>query len=697
MNLDNPTDPAVGAPDRPRLDRSVDWLGKLLVDPSSRRVVFAIPGLITIAAGVVLSVFEGGYSLTAWYTTGLFLLVLLALAVALESPPSMRLPRPIAWGLGAYAAFVAFNYLSIAWADVPGDAWAGANRALLFGLALAIAALRPWSRTAGRLGLGVAGVGLLLVAVGTLLVGALGEPLDQFVAGRLSEPAGYANAVATLCLMGVFPLLYFAAAPVLGVPLRGLALGGATALVQISLLAQSRGGAFALAIVAVVYLVIVPQRFSVLLCMCVAGGLTAFSFDTLTDLVRVSNQVRFEDRLGEVLTTIAVSSAIATLVGALAALAAGRMAPVTPKRRRAGNWTVVAVGLAVALVALLAISNPVQWTEARWDDFRSSGYSKVEEGDNRFGGSLGSNRYDYYRVSLDEFADRPWGGLGSENFLVQYLEKRRSNEAPHFPHSLAIGLLGQLGLIGTGLFVAFLGCFLFTAARAMRRVESVEAGLIATALAIFGLWFVHGLVDWIWAFSGLGVIAFALLALAARSGERPAESQARPFMLHRKLVGPLAGIVALALAVSLALPGLAARYVSSAYDAFATGSPEVAFERLDRASDLDFLSAEPLVAKGILARRAGRPRLAREAFAEALDREPRNWFARLEHGMSLAQEGRRQAALGELRQARLLNPRQPLIPRLLDDVRAGKPVEPIAVERELNSQLTDKLGALPAP
>ena len=148
------------------------------------------------------------------------------------------------------------------------------------------------------------------------------------------------------------------------------------------------------------------------------------------------------------------------------------------------------------------------------------------------------------------------------------------------------------------------------------------------------------------------------------------------------------------LGVSLGLPGIAARYTSAAYDDYPQTGLRVVLDRLKRASELDFLSAEPLIAKGVISQRFGRRRMAVEAFSEAIAREPRNWFARFERGMALAGLGQRDAAVAELRRAISLNPRQPLARRVLARARRGQPIDTTAVERTLNESLRSRLVPL---
>ncbi|MGH2782164.1 MAG: O-antigen ligase family protein, partial [Thermoleophilaceae bacterium] len=620
---------------------------------------------------------------------------------ALEPPLAQRLPGAMRGALVAYALFVAFNYLSILWADVPGDAWEGANRALLYGMVLALVATRPWSRQAGTAALAVAGFGIAAFALGVHVVAAFGDPLDLFLRGRLSEPAGYANAASALWLLGLFPLLHFAVARLAPWPVRAVALAGAALLLETALLTQSRGGAVAVVVAALVYLIAAPQRHAAVAAMVVLAAVTAISFDTLVEVRDASSAAELASDLAEARAAIALSALAAALLGALAALAAARIGP--SRRRgglaRAGNWGMAAVAALAVAAALVAIGNPVDWVGDRWDDFRTSGYSEVESGGSRFGGSLGSNRYDFYRVALNEFSDHPLVGIGSENFVGPYLEQRRSSEAPRWPHSLAFRLLAQLGLVGTGLFLAFLGLTLTAVARAIRPSEPAVAGVAAAALAAFAAWFAQGLVDWLWAFAGLGVVAFALLGVAARSTDAPPVEAAAPGAIAAPPARPGPRRVALALllvalGLSLALPGIAARYISAAYEDYPSTGVGVVLDRLDRAADLDFLSADPLVAKGVIAQRFGRRRVALDAFAGAVEREPRNWFARFELGLAKAGLGRREAAVAEIRRAIRLNPRQPLAREVLRRVRRGRPVDTTAIERRLNEQLVSKLQPL---
>ncbi|HEV2786173.1 MAG TPA: O-antigen ligase family protein, partial [Solirubrobacteraceae bacterium] len=364
-----------------------------------------------------------------------------------------------------------------------------------------------------------------------------------------------------------------------------------------------------------------------------------------------------------------------------------------------------AIGLLiVAVVAGAAtVGDPRGWAAARWDDFASAGYRDVEDGESRFSGSLGSNRYDFYRVALNEFREHPLTGIGGENFAVAYLSERRSLEAPRHPHSLAMRLTAQLGAIGVAAFLLFLGLVLASVRRTLGRVPPVERSMAAAAVAGFAFWFVHGLADWLWEFPGLSVTALALLALAARLDPLPAGGAARATEPGRPAWGrahtraalrrvALPALVVVA-AASFVLPGAAARLQSGAGASSGT-NPAGALSKLQLAAKLNFLSGEPLAIRGTLARRRGMPEVARASLGRALDREPKSWYVQLQLGLLDARSGRHAAARERIAAAAALNPGQPVLRKLQRRLIDGARVDERAVERELDRQRQLKLRSL---
>ena len=657
-----------------------------------RRLALVLPGLIVVAGGLVLVLFDGGFPPTVWYPAALFALVLLTVTViaARLAPPA----RVIVFALAAYALFTAFAFISIAWADAPGEAWQAANRVLLYGLVLALVTMQPWDRAGANVATGLAGFGLALIAAGVLVVGVVDDnPASMFLGGRLAEPAGYLNATANLWLIGFWPALHFATRPG-PVWSRALALSAATLLIEMQLLSQSRGAVIAFVATAIVYLLITPRRWPTLLALGATLGLTALAFNPLVDVRDTARAADLGAALDDAAVAIVLSVAAAFAIGVLATLAGGRARPALTSRPwvpRAGNWALVAIAACAVVAILVAIGNPRDWVDARWDDFKNSGYSQVESGRTRFTGGLGSNRYDFYRVTLDQFDERPALGVGGDNFADAYLEHRRSLEAPRYPHSTAFAMISQYGVVGTLLFVLSLGAMTAAVLRARARSGVEGAAVVATAFAAFVAFFLHSQVDWLWNFPGLGVIAFAMLGLAARVEDTGDDVPAPAWRLRLPARVALSVLV-LAAAVSLASSGIAARYTAAAYDDYRT-DPHTALARLDRAADLNPLSDEPLVAKGVIEQRLGRPRLAIAPLRSAIERRPGNWFSHLELGLAQSELGRSRQAVASLEEAGRLNPRQPLVHETLMKARKGEQINAVAVERELYRGLQDRLRA----
>ena len=558
---------------------------------------------------------------------------------------------------------------------------------LLYAIVLALVTLRPWAVDGLVLALALVAAGLTAIAVGVLITAGGGDPAGMFIDRRLSDPTGYANATANLWLIGVWPAVALACASRAPWPLRAASVGAATLLLEISLLSVSRGAVAAAAATAVVFVALCRDRLVVLGALAVVVGCTLAAAGPLLAVSDAATVAQLADALDRALSTIAWTCALATALAAAGLLRArrvptGRRDRARPARRPRVMRAATLLAVVATAAVVVATPHPGAWVDARWQDFKSSGYSEVGTGSQRITGSLGSGRYDYYRVALNEFADHPIAGIGYGNFQVPYLVHRRTDEAPRYTHSLAFGVISQVGLIGTALLLAFLACVGAAVPRTL--AARGQRTLVAGAMAGFAVWFIHGLVDWLWEFAGLGILAFALLGMAARGDVSAAERPCRPRDRRMRLAA--GALAALALAVSFATLGLAARHVGDALEE-APRAPARAAARLERAARLDPLTAGPLLTRGVLARRAGDREDAARAFSRALAREPRNWFGQFELGMLHADAGRRDAALRALARAELLNPRQ----RLIDEVRArvqrGDPAQTDEVERALSEQL----------
>jgi hypothetical protein len=654
-------------------------------EPTARRTtrtaVAVVPGVVALMVLVFFASSDGGYPPTVWYP-GALLLLALVVATGIAYRPFLAGVEPaVVVSIALLGAFTSWTYLTIVWAGVKGDAWDGANRTLLYLIVFALFALLPWRTTGAAIVLG--GYSLAVAALGglTFLQAAAAEdPSGFFVGGRYADPVGYSNANCALFLIAFWPALFLSMRRETVLPLRGVFLAAAGLLLELALLPQSRGSLFAFPIVALVYLLLVPGRLRSGIALASVASAAVATREPLLHLYAVAESDAAGPALADARRSIAISVAALFVAGSLIALADRRLRLSARTSQRISQAAgVLALVAAVAAIVFLVgrYGNPVTRAERAWSDFKAGQPQSL--GATRFTGGLGSNRYDFWRVGVEQFRVSPIVGAGADNFAAAYLRRRESDEEPNYPHSLEIQMLGQTGVVGAAL-LAGAGAFALAAGwRARRARRSFGWALTTVALVAFLYWFTHASVDWFWEIPALTGPALALLGLAAGMSRPPIE---RPPPSGRTVatVAVLALPLAVVAAVSLVAPWLAARNIVQAAGEW-RDDPAAAFSRLERARALNPLSERPDLIAGAIAMRLNDLGRARTAFERALERSPGNWYAELELGIIAALNEDRRTALSHLARAKELNPHEPLIDGLRRQVRRGEMVSPGAVSR----------------
>ena len=307
------------------------------------------------------------------------------------------------------------------------------------------------------------------------------------------------------------------------------------------------------------------------------------------------------------------------------------------------------VTAAIGVVAAIAIvGNPVAWLDDRIDEFRTAGTPDLSAESTRFSFNAGSNRYDAWRVALDDAGDDPLFGDGAGGYQYSYLRKREAaTQELQDAHSVEFELLAELGVIGLGLFCVAVVAGGIGVLRA-RRLGPSAAGLAAIALASGSYWLVHVSVDWFWPYPAITAPVIALIGSAcAPAVLAPGRRSTRRW--RGWLIAALAVFV-----ISAIPPLLAERFVNNAYASWRT-DPSRAYADLERARQLNPLSDLPLLAEGAIARAEGDRERALEAFAEAARIRPEE-FATHYLLAELQQDSDRLVARNEIRVALELNP-----------------------------------------
>ncbi|MBV8256995.1 MAG: O-antigen ligase family protein, partial [Actinobacteria bacterium] len=395
-------------------------------------------------------------------------------------------------------------------------------------------------------------------------------------------------------------------------------------------LTQSKGAALGLVLGAAVLLGLSPRRLRLLVPATLATAVAAAAFHRLTEPYRA-------DGVGPVHQagwTVLAAAVAAVVVGAAYAAVDARLDVPEPLVRRAGRGLaalLVAAVLGGAALFLVREPHPLGFAAARWHSFQH--YSAHDTASTHFA-SLGSNRYDFWRVAVHEFERRPLQGIGAWGFGPAYLQLGRSSETPARAHSLELETLAEEGIVGFALLALGVGVPL---AAALRR--RADTGALACAAAAT-CWLAQASVDWTWTFPADGIPFFLLLGAAAGSAGRPLARRER--------------LPATAAAVLLALVVFLPPFVSARLSSDALAHPAQATADLRWARRLDPLSTAPEVAAyeldGDLA-----------AIRRAARMEPRNFAFPLLLGQVALARHDAAAARRELARAYALYPRSDLI------------------------------------
>lgn len=636
------------------------------------RIALALPPLLVLVIGVAILNREGGFDTLTWYPAALLCLGLIGVMAFV----GVRAPRGIvAAAVLVLAGYVVLTFLSVLWADVDDIAWQGANLTLLYALVFVAMVLSRLPAPSTGVLVFAFGAGVMITGLVVVARGAFGttDPADSILfAGRLSEPTGYPNATAAMFGLALWSMLGVVLEPTARRWIRASALGVAGVIAGLDLLCQSRGATFTLPLVVVGFLVLARRRYIAAAVVGAVGLATLVAAPVLLDVFPAATSAARRDALGAAFVVLIVIGLCLGLIGLLLPLLDGLPGPGPTRRRR---LRLGGAALAVAVIAGAALfASPATRLSEAWHSFKSTG---TPQGTSRFVG-LGSNRYDFWRVGLSEFQSHPLVGIGVDNFAVPYLRERRSSEQPLYPHSLWVRVVSQTGLIGAILLAGF---FVLATIAALRPRAGLPRGLIGGVLTAVIAWLLHAQVDWLWEMPALGFAAFALLGLAVGVGDpvdapRSVGSRSRARMLGEVAL-VLGGIVA---GLSFAIPWLSARYQSQAVDAWRS-DPQRAIILARRAAAVDPLTDDPHVLAGAMQSRLRNYAAMRDEFAEAVSRNPFNWYAELELGAAYSALGERTLARRHVLQALELNPHEPIVRRTLTVIERGQVVEPASIDR----------------
>ncbi len=457
-----------------------------------RRRVRAIVAGGLLLLPVIVAFSRGGYFDAARLRAGIAACVLAAAGVLL----GVRTTLAGKVALAGMAALTAWTALSLTWAPMGGPAIDDLERLVLYLAALVAAAAVLDTRATEPALL----AGITLTAIyglsERLLPGVIGLTRSAAAGDRLSQPLTYWNAQGALAAVG---LVLAAALVARETPLargrvvhayrgrpgvRRLAAAAAPFLGLDLYLTLSRGALGAFAAGLLVLLAMRPRRATLLAVVLVTAAATipALAAETV---------------FGGVMHAQSASGAGAGMLILLLATSAAAAWLSRPWEPEPLDWLRPAASIALAAALATTVVAAAH-----------SGRNGAPEGSNRLT-STQSNRYAYWRVALDTFADNPLKGVGSGGYRVEWLQRREFAETVRDAHSLYLETAAELGVIGLLALAA-----LFGGVAACVRGEAAAGAALAT-------WAVHAGVDWDWEMPALTLVAVLLAgAVIARAARR---------------------------------------------------------------------------------------------------------------------------------------------------------------------------------
>jgi O-Antigen ligase len=654
---------------------------EMAAPPSGERVAgFGLAGAFALALLAFIwswwALEDGAFFAPVVYP-GIALLcgVLAVLAATTRRPTGVRRDAPTLIALAGLVGLGLWSVLSAIWSPTPDVAVGDGQRILAYAVAFGLGA---WlcGLLGSRIELALAPLAIAGAVAGVVTAVSLAgsEAIGDYFArdGTLDFPLGYRNANAAFYAIAIWPALGLAQSRTLDWRLRGAALGAATLSLELALLSQSRGSVLGAVAALSVYVITAPTRVRSLIWLALGVAPAVIVVPALTDLYRVANDARLGEAVGEMHSAGAaalIGMGVAVAIGLLAAALEPSRPPSPASLARANRAVaVLAAGLVAAggFAFVATAGDPIDWMGQRVEEFRSAGTPSASERSSRFTLNAGSNRYDAWRVALDDAAAHPLLGQGGGGYQSSYdRDRREPSQNIDDAHNVWLEILSELGVPGLLMFLAAIGAAGLGAVRA-RRASPEAAALASIALTAGAYWLAHSSFDWFWPYAGVTAPVLALLGSACAAGtlgrRRDGTSPLGARWPRIALVGAAA-----ALALSVLPAYLSDRYTTDAFKGWRSDLDR-AYDDLDAARALNPLSVDPLMVEGAIADAAGDPERAIAAYTEATRERPESWaphYLLAEVYLPRSEARAKEAA----RRANELNPLSPRVNALLRALR----------------------------
>jgi tetratricopeptide (TPR) repeat protein len=365
----------------------------------------------------------------------------------------------------------------------------------------------------------------------------------------------------------------------------------------------------------------------------------------------------------------------AALAAAAAGVAWGLACAAVARRGPSLRWLKPATVGVLAAIAVVALAGGLAERERigdglsrQYDAFTHVGDTPAASGSSTRLASGSGNRYDYWRIAVHAWRDRPLLGVGAGNYDEVYFRERATTEDVRQPHSIELQALSELGLAGAALLALVLAWGARGLAAAARRSPAARFQAVA-AVGCATAWLAHTSVDWLHLLPGLTGMALAAGVVLVRVRDPlPAAAAVRPATRQGLALAVAVSIALAAAGLGLSRQWLAERFERQAQSALAA-RPADALRLADRSLRLDREAVGAYYVKSAAFARFGEARAARAALEEAARREPGDFVTWALLGDLAMRTGDRAQARRDYGRALELNPRDPGLRRQLEAAR----------------------------
>jgi O-antigen ligase len=609
-----------------------------------------LPGGLT----VYLSFNAGGYFPNTVAFVAVLLAAVLVLRAAFAKAALQGSSKLLGLAAGALALYTVWTLVSAVWSDSLGRSLLEFDRAFLYLLALVL--FGSIARTSSQIrwivrGLAVGIVFVCLVALTTRVLPDVWPISPNLGNNRLSYPLTYWNALGLLASLGI--VFCFHLTCCLKEPrfVRVLAAGALPPLGATLLFTFSRGG-IAAAVIGLVAYVVVDRPRGLVSGLLVAAPTTAVAVTAAynADLLATDNPTSAAaiDQGQDVALIVALCAAGAISLRWLLLLLDVRLATFRLQREINRPLLASAAVLSVAAVTVALLALHVPKTVGHQYDRFIEGNNVETAGDfrKRLTDPGNNGRVDQWRVAVDGFENAKIIGQGAGTYQLVWARDRPDPSVVTDAHSLYVEVLGELGMVGSGLLaLVLLAILIGFGARARGPNRSVFAALLASALA----WAFHAGIDWDWEMPVVTLWLFAAggAVLAAPARNRPLR-RLPPF--GRALIA--LGTIAVAIVPILIMVSQAR--LDDGIDAFRRDDCTDAIAAARSSRSALGMRPQPYQLMGYCEARNGHERRAVSDMQKALDRDPDNW--EYHYGLALAQATAGIDPRSEARTALRLNP-----------------------------------------